>query len=181
MNASVLLQRRELLRDHVQRERLRARLRADVVAVAHVDGPAVEFLLANDCTRTCTHAHAHTKRSNRMHKWAKEMKHTEDEVVLRNFAVADLLRERVLAVVHVDIEPELGELLGDLRGILPLDATSAICLPGQPHIMHSRREWQRGRPGPGEETTRTACITSISDEHKDQAVSLHTTCRRSAQ
>ena len=63
------------------------------------------------------------------------MQPTENEVVLRNLAVADLLRQRVLAVVHVDIEPELGELLSDLRGILPLDATSAICLPGQPHIL----------------------------------------------
>ena len=64
MNASVLLERRELLRDHVQRKRLRARLRADIVAVAHVDGPAVELLLADDCTHTCTHA----KRSDRTHE-----------------------------------------------------------------------------------------------------------------
>ena len=53
---------------------------------------------------------------------------TEDEVVLRDFAVADLLRERVLAVVHIDIEPELAELLCDLGRIFPLYATSAMCL-----------------------------------------------------
>ena len=48
------------------------------------------------------------------------LKRTEDEVVLRDFAVADLLRERVLAVVHVDVEAQLRELLCYLRRILPL-------------------------------------------------------------
>ena len=53
MDNSVLLQRRELLRDHVKRQGLRARLRTDVIAVAHVDGPAVELLLANNCANMC--------------------------------------------------------------------------------------------------------------------------------
>ena len=46
------LERDELLCDDVKRERLRARLGADVVAVAHVDGPAVEFFLADNYTGT---------------------------------------------------------------------------------------------------------------------------------
>ncbi len=44
----VVLQREQLLRDNVQRQRLRARLRPDVVAVADVDGARVELILTND-------------------------------------------------------------------------------------------------------------------------------------
>lgn len=39
----------QLLREHVQRQSLRARLRADVVPVADVDGVGVELVLADDC------------------------------------------------------------------------------------------------------------------------------------
>lgn len=46
--------------------------------------------------------------------------HTEDEVVLRDLAVADLLRERVLAVVDVHVQTGRAQLLRNLSGILPL-------------------------------------------------------------
>lgn len=46
--------------------------------------------------------------------------HTEDEVVLRNLAVADLLRERVLAIVDINVQTSLAQLLSDLSSVLPL-------------------------------------------------------------
>ncbi len=46
--------------------------------------------------------------------------HTEDEVVLRNFAVADLLRKRVLAIVDINVQTSLAQLLSDLSSVLPL-------------------------------------------------------------
>lgn len=46
--------------------------------------------------------------------------HTEDEVVLRDLAVADFLRERVLTVVDVHIQAGRAQLLRNLSSILPL-------------------------------------------------------------
>ena len=54
VQAPRLLEDRQLLRDDVERQRLSARLRAHVVAVAHVDRLAVELLLADNCGRAYT-------------------------------------------------------------------------------------------------------------------------------
>ncbi len=48
VNAAGLLQRAQLSNDDVERQRLRACLRADVVAVAHVHRTVVQLLLADD-------------------------------------------------------------------------------------------------------------------------------------
>ena len=115
MEAPHLLEGRQLIRNHVEGQRLRARLGAHIVAVAHIDRARVELLLADDYTScpitssAMNVAHIHSNR-----------KPTEDEVVLRDFAVADLLWERVLAVVDVDEQPELRELLRNLGGVLAL-------------------------------------------------------------
>ena len=45
---------------------------------------------------------------------------TENEVILGDFAAADFLRERVLAVVDVDKQPELRELRRHLRRVFSL-------------------------------------------------------------
>lgn len=57
------------------------------------------------------------------------MGRTKDEVVLRDFAIADLLLERVRPVVHVDVQPYLREFLSDLGGILPLYSMCACKQP----------------------------------------------------
>ena len=49
MDAARGLQRHQLLSELIEGQSLRAGLGPDVVAVAHVDGPAVQLLLANDC------------------------------------------------------------------------------------------------------------------------------------
>ena len=50
MEAPHLLEGRQLLRNHIERQRLRARLGAHIVAVAHIDRARVELLLTDDCT-----------------------------------------------------------------------------------------------------------------------------------
>ena len=49
MDAARGLQRHQLLSELIERQSLRAGLSPDVVAVAHVDGSAVQLLLADHC------------------------------------------------------------------------------------------------------------------------------------
>ena len=62
---------------------------------------------------------------------------TEDEVVLRELAVADLLVQRLGAVVDVDVEAELGQLLADLRGVLLLQQKSSVGVTTSSYGMRS--------------------------------------------
>jgi hypothetical protein len=43
---------------------------------------------------------------------------TQDKVVLRDLAVPDLLRQRVLAVVHISEEAERAQTVSDLRCVV---------------------------------------------------------------
>ena len=49
---------------------------------------------------------------------ARRSQRTEDEVVLRDLSVPDLLRERVVPVVDVRVQPQLSQLARDLRRVL---------------------------------------------------------------
>ena len=49
---------------------------------------------------------------------ARRSQRTEDEVVLRDLPVPDLLRERVVPVVDVRVQPQLSQLARDLRRVL---------------------------------------------------------------
>lgn len=75
-----------------------------------------------------------------------EKKHTEDEVVLCDLAVADLLVERLGAVVDVRVQALAAQLLSDVRGVLLLKETSlsASSLPptNTTHVWHCNRDDQ---------------------------------------
>lgn len=46
---------------------------------------------------------------------------TQDEVVLRDLSVTDLLGESVLAVIDIDEEPDVGQLLSYFGSVLFLE------------------------------------------------------------
>lgn len=59
-----------------------------------------------------------SRQSNKQEK--RKVRRTENEVILRDLAVADLLRERISSGVDVDPKTERGELALDLDGVVVL-------------------------------------------------------------
>lgn len=155
--AAGLLQRDELLRDLLEGDHLALRLCTDVVPVANVDRLAVELLLSDNCTVASQYIH-----NVKCHNWR-----TKDEVVLCDLAVADLLVERLGAVVDVDVQTELGQLLADLSRILLLSNSYSAGCPMDVASKHLRRAPRRGRQGLDAARARTACKTPSVKRPRD--------------
>lgn len=88
VKASGLFECNELLCDFFKSYHLALRFCSHVVPVAHVDGLSVEFFLAHNCIIGITYISVHDI-------FVSSIIRTENEVVLRDLAIADLLVQRL--------------------------------------------------------------------------------------